>query len=687
MNKDEQKRIEQLAAKINDGDDSIVIDDGFESEDSEKLFLALKKINQVSQIIRRQAEFKGIKENQTWAHLKLKEKIGQGGIGEVYRAYDSVLDCDVAVKFLNRKSQLYVSKQQFLQEARNMAKVRHPHVLAIHGATIDDGVAGYWGDYLDGQTLNDYINQGSLSWQQQLKISKELASALMQIHKNTIVHGDIKPQNVMIQPYRGAILLDFGSSQKQQFKNNNKKIIQASPMAMAPEQFVGQHFTKASDVFSMGLLFWNLNTGHHPLSCNSIAEIQNQTNKLSLKSKQLKGNQDWQKLIRSMINPNPDLRPTIQQVVKILNGIEQKPIKRAKNTAIAALLILAIGITSISLYSNHKTKQANQETKALNNVLTDILMKSSPLEKGKDVLLIDILKEAEIALINNKQIFKKQKNNLLLQLIKTYKTHNDFAHAMQLTEQLLSDSTISNSLRLELSLQKAFILTNNKQHKESQKVILEALKLDTKAPRDISLKISAMTILIYAYNESEQLDKALDMITQANKLWQKSEKRSEVFAKLNLVEGFYYELREQPKKAYAYFQTAIENYRKYYKTDKNTDVLNARAAAAMVLTYEQETITQGIKELEIVVKDMEKFLGNANTTTLSTRMNLAINYAETEDYKKAIDTIVPYIADIEKIFGKKGAMTIAFKQEIIAIYLQNNNKTAAQKLKSEIKSE
>ena len=666
MKKEDDKKLEEIAAKINDGELDLSVTEQFNSHDAEKIAQALKKINSVSQIIRQQSEVKSIKPKQKWAHLKLKEKIGQGGIGEVYRAYDSVLNCDVAVKFLNKNSQLYISTEQFLQEARNMAKVRHPHVLAIHGATVDDDIAGYWSDYLDGITLNATLEHGQLSWQQQFTIAKQLSQALRQIHKNKLVHGDIKPQNVMIQAHRGAILLDFGSSRKQSLKNQNK-ILHASPMAMAPEQFAGELPSKSSDIFSLGLLLWNMTTGSHPFDGKDLEEIQQQTQDLQDKKQQLRGNKDWRQLILSMVAANPKQRPTIHQVMQRLDEIEQKPIKRAKKIAYAAVLSLALGVSAISLYSNYKTSQANAQTQAINTVLTDILLKSSPLDKGKDVLLVDVLADAQKALINNKDISDQQKTTNLIQLLQTYQAHSKIDLTEQLASQLLQDFDLNDSQKMVVLKEKAVALNEKNEFNASEPLFLQALSIKPISKQDKDVHVLALIGLIKNRIETFRFEDIPQLLIQAREFWKTGERKLSNMGLINEIEGNYFKTTHEYQKSRQSYLKAVKNFEDFYGKE-NLSTLNARSNAATVLLYIKEKQDQGIEELQQTLQQMVDFLGQEHSATLIARVNLASFLSDLQQTDKAIETIVPFMPYVYKMYGKENDKTLKFENIVAEVY-------------------
>ena len=683
MDNNDNKKLEEIAAKINDGELDLSITEQFDSQDADKILQALHKINRVAQSIRQQGEMPHVKPGDKWADLRIKQKIGHGGIGEVYRAFDANLNCEVAVKFLNQKSQLYVSTEQFLQEARLMAKVRHPHVLAIHGATIDKDIAGYWSDYLDGDTLAKCLEQHPLNWQQQLTIAQELAAAVLQIHKNNIVHGDIKPQNVMLQAHRGAILLDFGSSRVQQLDKATEKIQQASPMAMAPEQFAGQDATPSSDIFSLGLLFWNLATGKHPLDGQTLAEIQQQTQQLQQQKHLLGGNKGFKKLTLQMLASKPENRPTIQTVVATLQQIQQKPAKRAKTIAFVSLLALAFGIAGISTYSNHKTKQANQETKAINTVLLDILLKSSPLEKGKDVLLIDVLDDAEHALFANEAISSQQKVFYLTQLVKTYRRQGKDKKSIALANKILALPSLSESIKLDLLMQKSAALNENKNYQQAEELLLQAIQIQPQNKHDVDVLVSALITLIHTYNESYQLEKVPSLLKQAKSIVKNGTGKKAYQANLALIEGNYWEIMDDIPKAFEFYQQAVAGFIQHYG-EKNLDVLIAKGAAATVLTYRDESRAKGVQMLEKVVAEMTDFLGKEHSSTLIARLNLADGYAQLKQPQKALDTIVPFMPDVYTAYGKDGGMTLVFQNMLASFYQQAGNNQKAEQIMLEI---
>ena len=201
--------------------------------------------------------------DQNWDRLQVKDLIGQGGMGSVYRAYDPILNRHVALKVLNSRAAQFIDAEQFVQEAQRMAQVRHPHIMAVYGAGKDGDISAYWGELLQGPQLNTYLKEQAVGSDRRLELAIQLSEAVQAIHKKQLVHADIKNANVIIEQERGAVLMDFGASLDLQI--NDPQLFQPStPLAMAPEQFAGQGPTQATDVFSLGVVYYHLFCGVYP---------------------------------------------------------------------------------------------------------------------------------------------------------------------------------------------------------------------------------------------------------------------------------------------------------------------------------------------------------------------------------------------------------------------------------------
>src|SRR5437764_4486228 len=145
------------------------------------------------------------------AHYRVLEKIGAGGMGTVYKAYDKKLQRVVALKLLPPE---YVSQQdrrrRFFQEARAASALNHPHILTVYEVGEDDGKPYMVMEYVEGETLRQKIESGALAVKEALDIAIQVAEGLAKAHEHGIIHRDLKPENLIISRDGYAKILDFG---------------------------------------------------------------------------------------------------------------------------------------------------------------------------------------------------------------------------------------------------------------------------------------------------------------------------------------------------------------------------------------------------------------------------------------------------------------------------------------------
>jgi len=149
-----------------------------------------------------------------WGPLAVYEQVGKGSFGEVYRAVDTRLECEVALKLRRINSRDEESGvRRFLEEARRLARVRHPNVVAVHGADLHDGRIGLWTDFVRGRTLEERLTaEGPLGGHEAAPIGLELCRALAAVHSAGLIHGDLKAANVMRAEGGRILLMDFGTA-------------------------------------------------------------------------------------------------------------------------------------------------------------------------------------------------------------------------------------------------------------------------------------------------------------------------------------------------------------------------------------------------------------------------------------------------------------------------------------------
>jgi tRNA A-37 threonylcarbamoyl transferase component Bud32 len=206
----------------------------------------------------------------TWGNFELLKKIGEGSFGEVFLARDLWLGHDVALKVLRAT---ITDRARMLQEARMLVRVRHPHVVTVHGADVHGGRLGFWMDFVDGVTLNEVIaRDGRRSAGEARAWGQDLCRALAAVHAAGIVHRDVKGQNVMRQAGDGQlILMDFGAGEMLDAPRLGEAA--GTPLYLAPELLDGAAATKRSDIYALGVLLFYVVSRRFPLEAESWGEL------------------------------------------------------------------------------------------------------------------------------------------------------------------------------------------------------------------------------------------------------------------------------------------------------------------------------------------------------------------------------------------------------------------------------
>ncbi len=173
-----------------------------------------------------------------FGRYEVRDALGSGGFGAVYLGHDTQLDRPVAIKVLRGGPGVpQAEADRFLQEARRLAQLSHPGIVAVHDVGLDGGQVYLVSDFLEGPDLGRWLRDHRPTWSEAARIAAALADALAHAHARLIVHRDVKPANIIVTPDRGPVLVDFGLGLDESRSGGSElDIISGTPSYMAPEQ-------------------------------------------------------------------------------------------------------------------------------------------------------------------------------------------------------------------------------------------------------------------------------------------------------------------------------------------------------------------------------------------------------------------------------------------------------------------
>jgi serine/threonine-protein kinase len=302
-------------------------------------FLEQPAVNQVASAI---LEPNGmLRPGDRFAHYKILRLVGVGGMGEVYLAEDEKLDRRVAIKILNErfgKNESHLSR--FIREAKAASSLNHPNILVIHEINVGEEANYIVSEYVEGRTLRDLIGSSELTLQSVIDIAIQIAGALSAAHGAGIVHRDIKPENIVVRPDGYVKVLDFGLAKllapQDLFGGGESGIaiqnataqgvIMGTVNYMSPEQAKGERVDERTDIFSLGVVVYEMLTGRTPFEGKSMSEtfanlINTEPRPLGLEPSKVAD--ELQRIASKMLSKDRDERyQSCDNLLKDLKGLK-----------------------------------------------------------------------------------------------------------------------------------------------------------------------------------------------------------------------------------------------------------------------------------------------------------------------------------------------------------------------------
>jgi len=258
---------------------------------------------------------------ETVGRYQVRRALGRGGMGQVYLARDVVLGRSVALKIVGPSRGVKFSTEQFLHEARAIARLNHPHIVQLYDFGEYKGGFYLALEYVEGDTLRERARLGAVALDEVLRHARAIADGLCHAHDNGVYHCDLKPSNVMVGKDGRVRVVDFGIARTGE---NAASTASGTPDWMAPEQWTGTPVTDRVDSWALGIVIAQLLTGHHPLGDDSESRRNAARDAGRVASWRLERRDVPAaviELITRSLEREPSLRPSAAEWARVLDGV------------------------------------------------------------------------------------------------------------------------------------------------------------------------------------------------------------------------------------------------------------------------------------------------------------------------------------------------------------------------------
>ncbi len=665
---------------------------------------------------------------------KILKELGEGGMGSVYLAEraDGQFEQNVAIKILKSGFHTEDQLKRFIAERQILATLNHEHIARLYdGGVTDNGQPWFAMELIEGSPIDEYCRKHQPNLKERLSLFMEVCDAVQYAHRKLIVHGDIKPSNILVTDSGQVKLVDFGISKilksGEDLGDDNEKsvsqFIPVTPAYASPEQLQGGQITTSSDIYQLGLVLYELITGRGPFQldelthqeikqviCNtsppaagdilSENEKRDELEKWPVKARDVRG--DLDAILMKAIDPEPDQRyhSAEQIVADIQRHFQKQPVIARDQTwtyqlnrffarhktgtaSIAAVLTLlvvyAISVTSHSKQTEEALEQARLEaekSEQIANFMMGMFEAGDPYENLGDTVTARVLLDRGIQYAEELDSQPTVQARMFNVVGRVHRELGEYEKAYPLLKKSLllkKEHQPSEEIAIADSYYRlGTVMHHMGEYRESNEYFENALDIYGKHPKHESAEY-ASSLFAHANvrNVHRDPETALKLHKQAYEMRRKlfGEYHADVAASSRSL-GFTYHLLEQPDTADHFLKESYDIYHEIYDPH-HPSIAELLTVYARVVERNGDS-QRAIEMLKDAVEIRSRAFGEFHTKTGTSQKALADLYRNNGNFETAEEIYLDLLWAIENRLGGNNPLYRPVVQALGKLYLETD---------------